>query len=201
MSPRKYDMSKRAARVSETRARIVDATRRLHNERGIAATTWDEIAERAGVGVGTVYRHFPTLDELIPACGAVSMQIVSLPRLDQVPEIFAGCEAARARVDRLVTEVFSIYERGADDLRALVREPNVHPAVGAAADQLDATLTALAKEALSPLRPNHEDRRLARALLDLRTWEALRAQGMSSSRAARAVADMLVARLDRKDPN
>ena len=29
--------------------------------------------------MGTVYRHFPTLDELVPACGAISMQVVALP--------------------------------------------------------------------------------------------------------------------------
>jgi AcrR family transcriptional regulator len=54
MSPRKYDMSNRAASVARTRQRIVDATRELHGEQGIAATSWDDIAARAGVGVGTV---------------------------------------------------------------------------------------------------------------------------------------------------
>src|SRR5688500_5791576 len=63
MSPRKYDMSRRASAVAETRRRIIDATRALHTERGIAATSWDDIAARAGVGVGTVYRHFPSPDD------------------------------------------------------------------------------------------------------------------------------------------
>src|SRR5918998_1326742 len=53
MSPRTYDMSKRAAAVARTRRRTVDATRELHTEQGIAATSWDDIAARAGVGVGT----------------------------------------------------------------------------------------------------------------------------------------------------
>ncbi|HET8951451.1 MAG TPA: helix-turn-helix domain-containing protein, partial [Solirubrobacteraceae bacterium] len=66
MPPRNYDMSKRAAAAGLTRRRIVDATRELHTERGIAGTSWDDIAARAGVGVGTVYRHFPSLDELVP---------------------------------------------------------------------------------------------------------------------------------------
>ena len=72
-------MGKRAAAADETRRRIVDATHALHIEQGIAATSWDDIAARAGVGVGTVYRHFPSLDELIPACAAFSMEIVGLP--------------------------------------------------------------------------------------------------------------------------
>src|SRR4051795_8712199 len=75
MSPRKYDMGKRAAAAAETRRRIVEATHQLHKQQGIAATSWEDIAERAGVGVGTVYRHFPTPDDLLPLCGAVAMEV------------------------------------------------------------------------------------------------------------------------------
>ena len=47
-------MSRRASAAAQTRRRIIDATRELHTEQGIAATSWDDIAARAGVGVGTV---------------------------------------------------------------------------------------------------------------------------------------------------
>jgi hypothetical protein len=57
MSPRKYEMSRRGAAMEQTRARIVAATVAAHRELGIGATSWDEIARRAGVGVGTVYRR------------------------------------------------------------------------------------------------------------------------------------------------
>ena len=43
---------------------------RLHYEQGVAATSYVQIAERAGVGPATVYRHFPTLGSLVEACGA-----------------------------------------------------------------------------------------------------------------------------------
>src|SRR5918997_33011 len=52
MSPRKYDMTRRASAVAQTRQRIIDATLQLHGEQGVAATSWDDIAARAGVGVG-----------------------------------------------------------------------------------------------------------------------------------------------------
>ena len=81
-------MKKRAAAVAQTRQRIIAAARELHGERGIAATSWDDIAARAGVGVGTVYRHFPSLDELIPACGAITMQVIALPDPASVPALF-----------------------------------------------------------------------------------------------------------------
>src|SRR3712207_4626602 len=85
MSPRKYDMSKRAAAAEETRRRIVAAAQALHTEQGVAATSWEDIAERAGVGVGTVYRHFPSLDELVPACGRVVMDTLALPEPPAAP--------------------------------------------------------------------------------------------------------------------
>src|SRR3954462_9610243 len=113
MSPRKYDMSKRAAATEATRRRIVDATRELHAAQGIAVTSWDDIARQAGVGVGTVYRHFPSLNELIPACGHVAMEIAALPGKETVPALFDGLRGRRARLERLVAEAFAIYERGA----------------------------------------------------------------------------------------
>src|SRR5918999_2979586 len=116
MSPRKYDMTRRASAVAQTRRRIIDATRALHTEQGIGATSWDEIAARAGVGVGTVYRHFPSVDELIPACGEISMQIVALPDPDEVPSLFAGATEPAERIERLVREAFAIYERAGPEL-------------------------------------------------------------------------------------
>jgi AcrR family transcriptional regulator len=48
------------------RARLVEAARAVFSERGLAAEM-KEIAERAGVGVGTIYRNFPSKDDLILA--------------------------------------------------------------------------------------------------------------------------------------
>src|SRR4029079_18578648 len=79
MSPRKYDMSRRASAAAATRRRIIDATRAPHTEQRIAETNLDALHARAGGGVGTVYRHFPTLGDLVPACGEVAMAIVAFP--------------------------------------------------------------------------------------------------------------------------
>lgn len=48
------------------RRRIVAAARKSMARKGLDAQM-DEIARAAGVGVGTVYRHFPTKDELVQA--------------------------------------------------------------------------------------------------------------------------------------
>ena len=195
MSPRNYDMSKRASAVAQTRQRIVDATRELHGQRGIAATSWDDIAARAGVGVGTVYRHFPSLDELIPACGEITMQVIAPPDPATVPALFEHATQPAERIERLVREAFAIYERGAPELRAIRREADVHPRVAQDRDQLEASLNALVDTALAPLDATQQDRAVARALVDLNTWEALRDQGLGQAESVAAISDMLVKRL------
>jgi AcrR family transcriptional regulator len=52
--------------AQRNRDRIVAATRAAFQERGLDVGV-DEIARRAGVGMGTLYRHFPTKNALIDA--------------------------------------------------------------------------------------------------------------------------------------
>ncbi len=65
---RPYTLKRRAERQDETRRRIVDAAIELHQTIGPTATTISEIAQRAGVGRVTVYRHFPDEPTLARAC-------------------------------------------------------------------------------------------------------------------------------------
>ena len=188
-------MTQRAAAVERTRQRIVEATLELHSEQGIAATNWDEIAARAGVGVGTVYRHFPSLDELIPACGDIVMEVVALPDATTLSALFEDATKPAERIHRLVREAFAIYERGAPALRAIRREADVHPRVAQDGDQVDASLSALVQTALRPLDATRQDRAVARALIDLNTWDALRDQGLGSTECVVAMSEILARRL------
>jgi AcrR family transcriptional regulator len=52
--------------AARNRQRILDAAKELFAERGLSVTLHD-IAARAGVGVGTIYRHFPDKKPLIDA--------------------------------------------------------------------------------------------------------------------------------------
>jgi AcrR family transcriptional regulator len=54
------------ADAQRNRDRLVEVARVAFRERG-ADCSLDEIAKRAGVGPGTLYRHFPTRDDLIDA--------------------------------------------------------------------------------------------------------------------------------------
>ncbi len=48
------------------RGRVLDAARQVFADHGIDVPV-DAVAERAGVGVGTVFRHYPTKDALLAA--------------------------------------------------------------------------------------------------------------------------------------
>ncbi|WP_369807550.1 TetR/AcrR family transcriptional regulator [Mycobacterium sp. 4858] len=52
--------------AQRNRQRVVEAARDLFASRGLEATL-NEVAHHAGVGVGTVYRRFPTKEELVEA--------------------------------------------------------------------------------------------------------------------------------------
>lgn len=54
------------ADAQRNRDNLVEAARAVFREQGAEASL-DDIAKRAGVGAGTLYRHFPTRDDLIDA--------------------------------------------------------------------------------------------------------------------------------------
>src|SRR4030081_541371 len=104
--PRRYDATARRAAAAETRARIVEAGRRLFLDRGYAATRMAEVAHEAGVSMETVYtslgtkpalmRHLLEIalsgsDEPIPAMERAStQQIRDEPDPRQKLAMFAG---------------------------------------------------------------------------------------------------------------
>ena len=101
MNPRAYKLGRRVDSVEETRRRIVMATFEVHGEKGIADTTFRDIAERADVSLATVYRHFPTYDTVVDACGQMSRSL--LPPLD--PAVFAEVSDLRTRLRILADSI------------------------------------------------------------------------------------------------
>jgi AcrR family transcriptional regulator len=63
--------------AQRNRERVVDAARDVFAEQGLEAST-NEIARRAGVGVATLFRRFPTRDDLVAAAFADKMHAYSV---------------------------------------------------------------------------------------------------------------------------
>lgn len=194
--PRRYDRSRRAAAAAETRARIVSATEELHVEQGVVATSWEDIARRAGVAVGTVYRHFPSLDELLPACGESAMARLALPDADALAERLAGARSARERLRRAVAEAYGIYERGGDVITAIRRDRAQLPQLQASHEEIESALALVVTAGLGDRVS--DDARVVRAMLDLDAWRALRDQGVTGDAAVDTTAGLLDAWLARR---
>jgi AcrR family transcriptional regulator len=189
---RTYRLKRRAESAEETRRRLVQATFELHTERGIAATTMKQIAERAGVGIGTVYHHFPTLDDTITACGQMVMTTYPLP----TEAVFAGVRSMRERLVRLARALFEWQHTVAFDVIRADRDRLA--IVRRFIDEEQAHRIELTRTALAPFAVDRDLIRLAAALLDVGVHRALRQIGLSLDQAAEAIAETIQARLVHK---
>ena len=193
MARRKYRMDKRAGAAEETRRRIVEACFELHCRKGIADTTMTEIAERAGVSVGTVYHHFPCYEDAITACGAHAAVKVPPPK----PSVFDGLDCLEDRLEALAAAVFGYFERL--EVFDLIRaDRHRYEVVQGFVDQEAADRLALVRSALAPFDADDRDSHLAAALLDVSVHDELRRAGFTTAEAAQNVAATLYARLKEK---
>jgi len=184
-------MDKRKAAVEETRQRILEATLALHSEKGIFGTSWQDIAKRADVSVGTVYKHFPSLEELVPACGELMYAITRPPSLDDAPQIFAGANSLEERLERLVSELFDFYERGASYIETDFQERQL-PAVREWEAYMRATIAGLVREALIPAGPDERTVQAVSALLDFYTFKSFLDREIPEEQAAKTINELLL---------
>src|SRR5215216_2288429 len=184
-------MGKRRAAVEETRQRILEATLALHAEKGIFGTSWQDIARRADVSVGTVYKHFPSLDELVPACGELMYAITRPPSLEDAPEIFAGANTFEERLGRLISELFDFYERGAPYIETDFQERRL-PAVVEWEAHMRATIAGLVREALASAGPDERTVQAVSALLDFSTFKSFLDREIPKEQAAKTVGEVLL---------
>lgn len=186
MAKRAYRLKKRAETRDETRERIIRATMLLHDEFGVATTSFSQVAERAGVGAATVYRNFPTIEHLVAACGQHVWHDMRPPVPEQAPEIFRGITGRAARLERLVRELDAFYRRG--EFRLLKAGQDRERVVG-----LDMFLTmvgkgieALVREALAAGAAEAEVQAVL-ALTDVDVWVSLKRLNLSAAEHTRLI--------------
>jgi AcrR family transcriptional regulator len=79
------------ADAARNRARLLDVATEVFTTRGVDATT-PEIARAAGVGVGTLFRHFPTKEALLEAVMVRRLEAIAA----QTAQLAAELEPADA---------------------------------------------------------------------------------------------------------
>ena len=184
-------MDKRRAAVEETRQRILEAALALHSEKGIFGTSWQDIAHRADVSVGTVYKHFPSLDELVPACGELAYAITRPPSLEDAPQIFAEANSLEERLGRLIEELFAFYERGAPYIETDFQDRRL-PAVVEWEAYTRATIAGLVREALVSAEPDEHTVQSVSALLDFSTFKSFLDRDIQKEQAAKTMSEVLL---------
>jgi AcrR family transcriptional regulator len=121
------------------RARLIDAATRAFREEGLGVSV-NAIADRAGVNVATLYRHFPTKDHLIVAALEAVLEPLVIARDRALATTVAERAKPAERGDALATFVHEAVRleaehRGigdalehypsASELRAQLREPAI----------------------------------------------------------------------------
>lgn len=182
---RAYNLGRRAETAAETRQRLVEATASLHHERGVAGTSLKDVAERAGVSVGTAYHHFPAYVDAVRACAAHHAQIAPLP-----PEsIFDGIKSVNVRVEVLLRELGGWYEQQ-EWLERIRAERTAYAPIEESMAYVERAIERLARVAA---RCTADEARTIAALIDVAVYNALRRAGMSSARAHSRMAEAVIA--------
>jgi AcrR family transcriptional regulator len=113
------------------RARLVEAAAHAFREDGLGASV-NAIAQRAGVNVATLYRHFPTKDALIvavletvlePLVAARDQALATEDPAEALPTFFR--EAVRRQAEnRGLVDALGRYREG-EEVRKKLREPAI----------------------------------------------------------------------------
>ncbi|WP_433174996.1 TetR/AcrR family transcriptional regulator [Actinoallomurus sp. CA-150999] len=139
------------ADARRNRERLLEAAVRAFAEEGTDATL-DAIAKDAGVGIGTLYRHFPTREALVEA--AYRNEVARL--CDAAPDLLRTAppdEAMRAWMDRFI-DYMAAKRHMSDALHAIIASGG-NPFSESRARMMTATETLLkAGAAAGTLRPD-----------------------------------------------
>lgn len=164
-------MRARQDSVEQTRRRITDATMRLHERVGPAATTVSAVADLAGVTRLTVYRHFPDEESLVKACSGHWRALH--PRPDTAT--WAAIDDPVQRLQAALSDTYAWSRQAAPMMTKIYRDLHVMPAfVSQFLSQDQQSRVAVLSEGFPAAGRNTQ--RLHAALshaLDFRTWQSL----------------------------
>jgi AcrR family transcriptional regulator len=166
---RKYEMKQRAARVAETRDRIVAAAIELHSTLGPARTTLSDVARRAGVQRQTLYRHFPDERALGLACSGD--YTARNPPPD--PEPWRSIADPAERLRRGLRELYAYFEQNEPMLSRVLRDAEVEPLTRELVELRHRESTERIHSVLTRGIRGRRRRAVVSLAVDFRTWQRL----------------------------
>lgn len=185
--------------VAQTRLRITEATMRLHEQVGPAATTVSAIADLAGVTRLTVYRHFPDEESLVRGCSGHWRALH--PRPD--PAIWALIDDPERRLRTALSDTYTWARHAAPMMTKIHRDLHAMPEfVSEFLTQEQQSRVAILSQGF--LATGRMARRLRAALahaLDFRTWHSLCVVGgLRDDEAIQLMLAIVSAAMQRPDP-
>ncbi|HYD94970.1 MAG TPA: TetR/AcrR family transcriptional regulator [Noviherbaspirillum sp.] len=198
MAPRPYNSTVRKDAEAETLRRIIAATVALHAEKGAMATSHAEIAARAGVSVPTVYKHFPTRNDLLPHC--IGEVAGAAPVLDR--EAILAAPDTGMRLACLVDALHARYQYFHPWSRWMAVDAPFLPELARIAEEGAQELESLVKAVLADLYPRGIPQAvlaLAIVILDYGTWQQLH-QRLGKPRAVSRAALLALQRIVSSSP-
>jgi AcrR family transcriptional regulator len=191
---RRYQLRKRADAMEATRRRITEAAVDLHGSVGPARTTITAIAERAGVQRQTVYRHFPTEDDLLAACSQLHSELDRWPD----PKAWRAITDPAERLTTALDELYAYYERNEAMWTNILRDETLVESVATAMTVfrsfLDDAADALATGWGARGRRARVLRAATRHAVDFHTWRSLAHDGGIDRTAVVELASAMVTR-------
>jgi AcrR family transcriptional regulator len=194
MKTRRYRLRKRADAMEETRRRITAAAVELHGTVGPARTTISAVAERAGVQRQTVYRHFPTEDELYAACSRHFYEGDRWPD----PERWRAIADPAERLGAALDDLYAYYERNDAMWTNVLRDETLVDALPSSLavfwDYLEDAAGALAEGWGARGGRRRVLLAATRHAVDFHTWRSLTGSGAVSRAAVVELASAMITR-------
>jgi AcrR family transcriptional regulator len=168
---RGYTLRARQDSIDQTRLHITEATMRLHEKVGPAATTVSAIADLAGVTRPTVYRHFPDEESIVRACSGHWRALH--PRPDSTT--WSSIDDPMQRLRTALSQTYTWAHDAAPMMTKIYRDLHLMPTfVGESlSHEQQSGVAILSKGFLARGRRAQRLRASLNHALDFRTWHSL----------------------------
>lgn len=110
-------ISHRQAQKEDTRRLILDSAYVLFAKNGYAKTTMRALAGQAGIGLGTIFKHFPDKPSLLAAAFQDDLSIIIQKSFNELPE-----SGLKKQLLHITKNLYSFYAENPNFSRTLIKE-------------------------------------------------------------------------------